>query len=89
MSCYLYIMRSEIKETYYTGISESTSTRVVSHNTSPGGYTQKYRPWKLAYKKQFDTKEQARAAERIIKRWKSKRMIRLLIDGTIQIEDYL
>ena len=89
VGCYLYILRSELKETYYTGVSENTGTRIVPHNTSLGGYTQKYRPWILVYRHKFPSREQALAAERIVKGWKSKRMIRLLIDGTIRIENYL
>jgi putative endonuclease len=89
MSCYLYIIRSEVKETYYTGVSENIDQRLISHNTSPGGYTRKYRPWKIVYQHAFPTCDQARLAEKVIKSWKSKRMIRLLINGAIQIEDYL
>jgi len=43
----------------------------------------------LAYRHEFQTKEKALAAERKVKSWKSKKMIRLLIEGKIAIEDYL
>lgn len=89
MPCFLYILQSQIKETYYTGVSDDAIRRGSYHNAENKGYTQRYRPWKVAYTKRFPSRKQALAAERVIKAWKSKKMIRLLIQGNIRIEDYL
>lgn len=89
MTYFLYILRSEQKETYYTGVSEDSERRFHFHNTDSKGYTLAYRPWGLAYRHGFLSKEQALAAERKVKSWKSKKMIRLLLEGKIDIEDYL
>ena len=67
MACYLYIIRSEVKKTFYTGVTEDLDQRIISHNTSPGGYTRKFRPWKLVYYHSFPSCEQARKAEAILK----------------------
>ncbi len=89
MVYYLYILRSQIKETYYYGSSENPDRRLSYHNAEGKGYTQRYRPWNIVYTHPFDTKQQAQKAERIVKNWKSKKMIRLLIEGKIDIKDYL
>lgn len=89
MKYFLYILQSEIKETYYIGASDDPEKRCFFHNRDSKGYTQRYRPWKIIYIHPFDTKEEALAAERKVKGWKSKKMIRYLIDGKIDIEDYL
>jgi putative endonuclease len=87
MACYLYILQSEVKETYYTGISDSTDRRTFFHNVDRKGYTNRYRPWKLVFTKSFDSRQQALAAEQTIKKWKSKKMIRLLVNGKIHLND--
>jgi len=86
---YLYILQSTQKETYYIGISHEPERRLSYHNGESKGYTQRYRPWKLAYTHPFDTQKQAQMAEGIVKRWKSKKMIRLLIKGKININSYI
>ena len=90
MECFLYILESEVKATYYTGISSDPEQRLFFHNHADRKkYTLRYSPWKLAYAHGFKTKEQALAAEAKVKRWKSKKMVRLLIEGEIDIADYL
>jgi len=90
MEYYLYILRSEVKETYYIGLSNNPERRLHFHNTDDRkAHTSRFRPWKLVYSHAFDSKENAMAAEQKVKSWKSKKMIQLLIDGTINIENYL
>ena len=90
MTHFLYILKSQIKETYYTGVSNDPDRRLYFHNHSDTKkHTLRYRPWQLVYRHKFETKEEALAAEGKVKSWKSKKMIRLLIEGKIDIEGYL
>lgn len=89
MACYLYILRSQIKETYYYGSSDDPDKCLPYHNAESKGYTQRYSPWKIVYRHPFGTRKEAEAAEQVVKSWKSKKMSRLLIEGVIHIEDYL
>jgi putative endonuclease len=89
MNYFLYILKSEKKETYYTGCSDDPERRCYFHNNDSKGYTLAWRPWELVYSYGFETKDQALAAERKVKSWKSKKMIRLLVEGKIDIENYL
>ena len=88
MGYYLYILCSKQQQTYYTGSSDDPVRRLGYHNNESQGYTQRHRPWELVYRHRFTTKEEASAAERKVKSWKSKKMVRLLVEGQIDIEDY-
>jgi putative endonuclease len=88
MHYFLYILQSESKQTYYTGASDDPERRCFFHNNASKGYTQRYRPWKIVYSHRFDSKKQALAAERKVKSWKSNKMIRLLVQSKININDY-
>lgn len=82
--CYsLYILTSTFKDTYYIGSSGDHKRHLPYHNSESKGYTQRYRPWTPAYTHLFDTKQQAIQAVKVLKNWKSKKMIRLLIEGKL------
>ena len=89
MEFYLYILQSQTKETFYVGISEDPERRLIYHNSESKGFTQRNRPWIIAYKSRFKSRIEAENAEKKVKSWKSKKMIRLLIEGEINIEAYL
>lgn len=89
MVCYFYILLSEQQEKYYYGSSDNPDRRLPHHNNENKGFTQRFRPWKIVYRHEFATRREAEAAERVGKGWKSKKMTRLLINGTINLEDFL
>ncbi|MDZ7757075.1 GIY-YIG nuclease family protein [Rhodohalobacter sp.] len=77
MKYFLYILRSEIKETYYVGMSNNPDRRLHFHNTDDRkAHTSRFRPWKIVYTQAFGTKEEAFAAEQKVKSWKSKKTLR-------------
>jgi predicted GIY-YIG superfamily endonuclease len=56
----LYILQSEVKETYYVGMSNDPDRRLHFHNTDDRkAHTSRYRPWKMVYSHAFNTKEEA------------------------------
>ena len=89
ISYYVYILRSELKETYYYGSSDDPDRRLPHHNGESKGYAQLYRPWKIIFREAFGTRAEAETAEKLLKKWKSKKMTRLVIEGKIQLSDYL
>lgn len=89
MGCYLYILRSEKQEKYYYGSSDDPDRRLPHHNNEKKGFTQRYRPWEIVYPYKFETRKEAEGAKRLVKGWKSKKITRLLIDGIIDLNDYL
>ena len=86
MPFYVYILQSEVKETYYIGSSENPEKRLFYHNNqSRKAYTKRHRPWKLVFRQCCTSKAEALKLEQKIKGWKSKLMIRNVIEGKIQI----
>ncbi|MBA4313095.1 MAG: excinuclease ABC subunit C [Chlorobiaceae bacterium] len=79
----VYILQSERFDRYYVGQSENPERRLEFHNSIEKGFTSRYRPWKLIYKKEYLTREEAIRSEKLIKAWKSKEKIRKLVVGEI------
>ena len=81
MSCLLYILHSESADRFYTGTSPDLERRLKFHNGLGRGFTARYRPWKIVFTKEYPSRQHALAAEKKVKGWKSKLMIRRLIAG--------
>ena len=56
---------------YYIGHTNELSGRVRRHNSSHKGFTGKASDWKVVYKEQFASKEEAYQRERQVKAWKN------------------
>ncbi len=82
---YVYILYSESGDRYYRGMSQNPENRLEYHNTKETGFTSRYRPWKLVWKKGYETKKEALAAEQKLKRWKSRTMTERVISGEIEL----
>ncbi len=85
MGYWVYILHSEMFDRYYVGQSENPERRLEFHNSIEKGFTARYRPWKLVYKKECETREDAIRIENSIKAWKRKEKIRRLVIGEIKI----
>jgi putative endonuclease len=82
---YVYILKSEKCQSYYVGFSSDPSRRLIFHNTAKKGYTVRCRPWYLVWSEAYDDKNEAMAAEKRIKKWKSRILIEQLISGDIDL----
>ena len=85
MKYFLYILHSKNYDKHYVGISNNPQRRLHFHNTVEKGFTSRYRPWEIVYIKEFSDKKSAIQAEKKIKNWKSKKLIRRLVLGEITI----
>ncbi|MCK9425518.1 MAG: GIY-YIG nuclease family protein [Ignavibacteriaceae bacterium] len=85
MSYFVYILKSQSAEKYYTGISANPELRLSYHNTTEKGFTSRYRPWEIVFTKEYPSKEIAHQAELKIKNWKNRSMIERVISGEIQV----
>jgi tRNA/rRNA methyltransferase len=61
--------------TFYTGYTGDLARRLKQHQAGaiPRSYTKSRRPVKLVWAGEFETKDEARAHEKKIKRWKTER----------------
>ncbi|TAE51415.1 MAG: GIY-YIG nuclease family protein [Bacteroidetes bacterium] len=76
---YLYILQSELDQSYYVGSTQGVEQRLASHNAGRGRYTRKKMPWKLVYTEVFETKSEALIREKAIKNMKSRVYIENLL----------
>ena len=78
---YVYILLCNDK-TYYTGVTNNISRRMIEHETgeNPASYTFFRRPLKLVFYTEFSNVEFAIEKEKQIKKW-SKKKKRALING--------
>ena len=67
MTFSVYVLYSDTFQKYYTGYSGNLEIRLKSHNEFGKGWTSKYRPWRLIFRKEFDTKSEAMAHEAWLK----------------------
>tara|TARA_R110002072_G_scaffold223600_7_gene380569 strand:+ start:2812 stop:3060 length:249 start_codon:yes stop_codon:yes gene_type:complete len=81
MSYFVYILHSEKLDCFYIGSSQEVESRLKDHLTNHKEFTAKSKDWKVVYTEQFPTKTLAILKEKKIKSWKSKIMIKRLIDS--------
>ncbi|MFN4235385.1 MAG: GIY-YIG nuclease family protein [Bacteroidia bacterium] len=80
MSYIVYILYSSLKDKYYIGYtSDEIDERIRKHNTNHKGFTGGAGDWELKYSEVLTTKEEAKKREIQIKKWKSRKLIELLI----------
>ena len=83
MEAFFYILFSASSNKYYTGhTTEPLEERLRKHNSGHKGFSGKYRDWVIAYFEKYPSKNEAYARERVVKGWKSRRMIEKLISSS-------
>jgi putative endonuclease len=75
----VYILFSVKRNRYYIGFTSNLNDRIKKHNTNHKGFTGHIGDWKLVYQEVFNKREDAVARERLIKNWKSRKLIEKLI----------
>ena len=63
MSCYVYLIQSQVDKSYYVGISENPKRRLDEHNIGKLKITSKKKPYKLVYIKEYENYKLARKHE--------------------------
>ena len=84
MAYYVYILQSEIDNSYYKGFSEHPLLRLEQHNTGESHYTSTKKPWKLVCLLKFETKSEALTKEKKLKKY-SEASLRALIESSQNI----
>jgi putative endonuclease len=63
----VYILFSERFNKHYTGFSSNYLDRIKSHNEYGKEWTARYRPWRIIYAKEFETRKDAMVYEKWLK----------------------
>jgi putative endonuclease len=80
MRFYIYIIQSEIDQSYYKGFSENYIERLKQHNDGWSKYTSRKKPWKLVYVELFESRSEALKREKTLKKY-SRSQILILIQS--------
>ena len=83
MNYFLYILKSLKDNNHYIGISNNVSERVKQHNSGKTKSTKSRRPFKLVYKEEYNTFEEARERENFLKSYSGVSEKREIIDNLI------
>ena len=76
---YVYILASRYRGTLYVGITNDLSRRTSEHKGGMvPGFTKKYKVHLLVYYEEFASVLEARARERVLKRWRREWKFRLI-----------
>ena len=76
---YCYILYSDILDKYYIGYTQDLMGRLQKHLTNHKGFTGRVSDWRIVYYEAYNTKSEAYARERYLKRQKSRRYLERLI----------
>jgi putative endonuclease len=77
---YVYIIYSEKIDHYYIGVTDNLNWCLERHNQGWGSYSKRGIPWKVVYTESFEHKTGALKREKEIKRIKSRKYIKRLIN---------
>jgi putative endonuclease len=80
----VYILYSKNRDQYYIGSTEDVQGRIRRHNTNHKGFTGNSNDWQLVWEKEFNIKTEAIKFERLLKSWKSRKMIEKIIEQADQ-----
>lgn len=76
---YVYILKSEKNDKYYTGSTGNVFKRLRMHNSGKNKSTRLGIPWRLVCQEEFATKQEAYRREMQIKRYKGGEAFKNLI----------
>jgi len=79
MNYIVYILQSEVDNSFYIGYTSNVEKRLEEHNNGKSYYTKRKIPWKIVYREIFKTKRDAIIREKQLKNKKSHRFIESLI----------
>ena len=66
---------------YYVGSCIEINARMKDHKRGNTSTTRKYKPWKHVFSMPCGTLEEARALEKKLKKWKSRKMVESFMDA--------
>ena len=76
----VYIIESQVNRRYYIGQTRDVEERIERHNKGHNLSTKAYRPWKLRWWKEYETRPEAIKIEKRIKGIKKREGIRIFAE---------
>jgi putative endonuclease len=72
---YTYILYSLLHDRFYIGQTNNLDHRIQRHNNGQVLSTKPYRPWKIVYSKEFNTRADAMREEKKLKSFKNRKFL--------------
>jgi len=71
-ACFLYVLKSTVKDWYYIGVTNDIGDRLNRHNNGRSISTKAYKPFELMLSKAFNSKAEAMEEEARLKSFKNR-----------------
>ncbi|WP_363151965.1 GIY-YIG nuclease family protein [uncultured Mucilaginibacter sp.] len=81
MAFYVYVIQSEVDNSYYKGFSENPINRLSQHNNGECVYTLRKMPWAFVYIEELPTKREALIRERSLKKYAHAQIEKLILSN--------
>ena len=78
MTFTVYAIKSSVDNRIYVGFTQDIENRLKEHNRGETRSTKAYRPWKLIFQEQVETREEARKREKYFKSGCGKEQLKRL-----------
>ncbi len=86
---FVYIIQSELDQSYYKGFTEDLLLRLKRHNNGESAYTRHKMPWHFVYIESFSSKTEALRREKALKKYSHAQIEHLIACSKNQIAAYL
>ena len=72
----VYALKSKDRNYIYVGLTEDLDRRIAEHNSGKNKTTKPYKPFKLIYSEEFQTRMEARIKEKNLKSGSGKEFLK-------------
>ncbi|MBX2944461.1 MAG: GIY-YIG nuclease family protein [Cyclobacteriaceae bacterium] len=79
MPYFVYILQSQINQSFYKGHTDDLIRRLTEHNSGKVTYSKKFKPWNLVWCTTKPTKKEAYGLELKLKNLSNERLIEFMI----------
>lgn len=87
---YVYIITNKLNTTLYIGVTNNLQRRVYEHkNELVGGFSKKYKLFKLIYYEEFKNSNEAITREKQLKNWHRKWKLNLVRSKNPLLKDLM
>ena len=80
----VYVLSSLTDKKSYVGMTDDVERRLMEHNSGRSSYTSRHMPWKIIYKEEYATLEEAVGREKYLKSASGRRFLKRIFSSIEQ-----
>ena len=81
MKFFVYILKSLVDNTLYTGYTSNIEKRLHEHNSGKSRYTKSKIPYKILHIEEYSTRSEAIKREKFLKSGKGREILKEILDN--------